>query len=134
MTFCYAFNQENDYEGDFETREAALAAAVANNAKFVDPYTAVWTAKHGRDALGSEFLVDVAPMLLEYARDGSDGCDGEGAGPDWLETVSAGAQDDLAFVVKIAFDAWCERHGHVPRLWHVTDEVEHALERVKGAP
>lgn len=127
MSFCYSFDQE-EYSGCYETREAALAAAVKHSASLNDPpYTVVWTAKNGRDALGSEFVAGVAPMLLQYARDGSDNAEIDGAGPDWLENVSAEAQDDLAVAIKVAFDAWCERRGHVPRLWYVTDEVEHAL-------
>lgn len=130
MTFCYAFNQETGYEGEYATREAALAAAVAHNAELIDPYTTVWTAQNGRWALGSEFLTGAAALLIEYARDNNGEAEADAAAPEWLEEVSAEAEADLAYMIKTTFDAWCPAHGHTPRLWHVTDVVEHAI----GAP
>jgi len=127
MTFCYTFNQETGYDGEYETREAALAAAVTHNAELIDPYTAVWTAQNGRWALGSEFLTGAAPLLIEYARDDNGEAEADAAAPEWLEEVSLEAENTLEQMIKATFDVWCAVHGHTPRLWHVTDVVEHEI-------
>lgn len=132
MSFCYSFDEEEGYCGEYDTREAALAAARSFNEKEYGAagtmHTArVWTAKNGRDALGSEFIPDAAAILIEYATDTSAEAESDGAMPEWLEDVSQEAEDALGQTIKSAFDAWCATRGHVPRLWCVTDIVEHEI-------
>ena len=128
MSFSYSFDEAGDYYGQFDSREEALGAAQAFNLEFGFQAARIWTARNGRDVLGSEFLPGVAPMLIASAQDCSDNFDDRRACSNWLDDVTCVEEDELAMAVKSAFDAWCVRYKRVPRRWHCTEVHAHQVE------
>ena len=74
MTYSYSTNQEN-YHGDFETREAALAEAYA-----LYPGVPVWTGENSKKEAAD--FIDVSDLFENAQCQAEDEC-GEAA-EDWL--------------------------------------------------
>jgi len=113
--YSFSRNEEN-YHGEFETREGAIEKAKAEGLK------RFWTGEN------------VTPDPLDYI----DGCDivenivcqDEFSG-DWAEgwPMTTKEQDEeLTEMLRAAFKAWMDKHGLHPTFWNVENVQEHAVE------
>ena len=100
--FCFSTNQEN-YEGEFETREAAVLAAIEQ--EDLEEGRAVWTGVVVPTDLLR--LVPTGSWLIEHMEEAAFEEVGEAA-EGWLDTVSKEDKDDLRKRMAEAVQGWLD--------------------------
>lgn len=114
MAYSYSFNEEN-YIGSFETREAAIAGAHAENEGY---YKEFWTAENrSPDILaaidGSRFIEGVTESNDDFQIEQAE---------DWPNCHN-GQRDDLTEMLRQTFQAWVLKHNLTPIFW-IADNVQ----------
>jgi hypothetical protein len=117
--FSYSFNQEN-YHGDFETREEAIAEAEAEAVH--GGATRFWTGEQVKPWQPEDiweaydWLEDVS-CQDEYSIDAAEG---------WDESTKE-QREELEAEVRKVMAAWLDRHDLRPKFWLIENVQEHQL-------
>ena len=116
--FSYSHDEEN-YHGEFATREEALAEGRASGR--VD--ATVWTGRsvpptQPEEWWEAEDWLELVSCQDSYSLDCADG---------WDESTKE-QRRELESLVRPIMAAWLDRHGLRPRFWLVEDVIEHKPE------
>lgn len=109
--WCYSHDEEN-YHGDFDTREEAIAEAQAD-----EPERECWVGK----TVGFTPRLDVfAESILSDVLDQAHECCGEAA-EGWLGERTKAQEQDLGTMLNEAFQAWMTKHKQWPHFYGVKE-------------
>lgn len=122
MHYAYSIN-EDDYEGEFPTREAALGEAVA--LYDLAPGASVWTGEVVLASPASRFFRSVDHLIEDMQENAYDEA-GEHADR-FLENVSDAQSDELDAEIKKVIDAWADKHKLHPTFFTVTAVEQHTV-------
>jgi predicted chitinase len=115
--FSYSSNQD-DYQGEFETREAAIEEAKAEG------LTHFWTGRNRPPEMNLWCLR--ADSVIENIINNEDDFSGE-ASESWPGTTKE-QEDELTIALQATFHNWMVRHNLKPTWWIVEDVLEHKIE------
>lgn len=111
--FSYSSDEEH-YDGEFESREAAVEAAKAEGLK------RFWTGQNRppevRGNISADWLLDQILMQEDFSIDAAEGWPGH----------TREQEDDLTERLRETFQAWMTKHNLTPTFWLVEDVQEHS--------
>jgi hypothetical protein len=118
--YVYSLNGEN-WAGAFETRDAALAAAIAKCSGAIDPPGTVFVAEL---ATGDAFADHLGKVVVEQMRAKARGSE---AGAKYLRGISATAMKDLDSDLERTVISWLQKHALLPQTSKVEAISEHSV-------
>jgi hypothetical protein len=120
--FSYSHDGEQ-YHGEFDSREAALAEAVeCASSRVTKVYTGVnvpLDISEFSGGHGDTLIEDIGEQIYELVGEVNDGLD-----------ASREAAKELDERIAAVIEAWAAEFGVMPICWTVTDVVEHATPEV----
>ncbi len=124
MSIKYAYSLDGEkYQGEFDTREAALARAIARAHAALEPPQSVFVARMvPADPQAEGHAQAVIHAMHERGRDAQ----GE-TGSTWLRRVSEHQEAALDEALTGVILAWLKQHELMPTHRHVQSISEHAL-------
>lgn len=116
-SYAYSFNEE-DYDGNFDSREAAIAEAFAEN----ESASEVWT---GERVTPDRLVCEEA--VIDQVRDNTTEESGDWA-DSYLTRVSKEAKDELQAELQAVWDRWEAKHDLAPTWFNVENPQRHERE------
>jgi hypothetical protein len=122
MQFTYSLNGEN-WTGAFDSREAALAAAIQKCSGAADPPGTVFVAEI---AAGEAFADRLGSVLIKEMRSRARARAADGAAR-WLRDLPANQVSDLDAQIERMVVAWLQRSDLMPQSFKVEAISEHSV-------
>lgn len=119
--YCFSSDGER-FDGDCDTREAALAQGISESSDHKRRPVAIHTGVAVPFDEWHVFAENVLEQMQEQAYDEVGECS-EG----WLSDVTKEAHQELEDQLNAVVDAWLTKHGHTPHFFSVNDIEVHPL-------